>query len=29
MERMMTLPKPLAELAWNEIHEFEKERGMA
>jgi hypothetical protein len=28
MERMMTLPKPLAELAWNEIHEFEKEKGM-
>jgi len=28
MEKMMTLPKPLAELAWNEIHEFEKEKGM-
>ena len=28
MERLMTLPKPLAELAWNEIHEFEKEKGM-
>ncbi|HQU46454.1 MAG TPA: hypothetical protein PK867_26845, partial [Pirellulales bacterium] len=28
MERMMTLPKPLAELVWNEIHEFEKEKGM-
>jgi flagellar biosynthesis/type III secretory pathway protein FliH len=28
MERMMALPKPLAELAWNEIHEFEKEKGM-
>ena len=28
MERMMMLPKPLAELAWNEIHEFEKEKGM-
>jgi hypothetical protein len=27
MERMMTLPKPLAEMAWNEIHEFEKEKG--
>lgn len=24
----MTLPKPLAELAWNEIHQFEKEKGM-
>lgn len=24
----MTLPKSLAELAWNEIHEFEKEQGM-
>jgi hypothetical protein len=28
MDRMMTLPSPLAELAWNEIHEFEKEKGM-
>ncbi|HEX5443608.1 MAG TPA: hypothetical protein VFW87_07255 [Pirellulales bacterium] len=25
---MMTFPEPLAELAWNEIHEFEKEKGM-
>ena len=28
MDLMMTLPKPLAELAWNEIREFEKEKGM-
>jgi hypothetical protein len=25
---MMTLSEPLAELAWKEIHEFEKEKGM-
>jgi hypothetical protein len=28
LETLMTLPKPLAELAWNEIHEFEQEKGM-
>ena len=25
---MMSLPRPLAELAWNEIHDFEKEKSM-
>ena len=28
IDTIMSLPKPLAELAWNEIHDFEKEKGM-
>ncbi|HEX5446890.1 MAG TPA: hypothetical protein VFW87_23945 [Pirellulales bacterium] len=28
IDAMMSLPKPLAELAWNEIHDFEQEKGM-
>lgn len=29
MEMMMALPAPLAGLAWKEIHDFEKEKGMS